>query len=449
MSKSIDPLSILREYTINNTPITLSDSDLQFSKTKLPLSTQTAWKSKIPGKYYTLGALWLFLKNRNSVLGDYIRETKNLGVEIVSQIAKTGILEYFTGKVENTGEIDEEMRASTLIYQKKHGGVRAQRVGGSGGSGGMSSGMSTGRDTIQGIQTHQPTESNKRENPYNSEEQKEQEPKIERPPPTHSKERAQEHQTRYEKQLHTRHSLLQSTQPLFGVLLLIPPSLLPRHQFKRKYPEDSQLANARLLGINTNILKKKRTRASLLEEILRAGYDLTKAGRPIIVVPTSPIKGGLCIYNAVEFLRDGEFLDPFVEKERVERGEKVLPPRVLFKHKVQGREVLFEVRDEVSAFTAHHWGRVVGVFVIGHQWQFKGWGGDTIVTLFLKYRGFFMKFHDTVAPKTVTSWNVHLLDVNRNYRHLDRSLQVQFWGELANFILRPRYREIQYNSRNK
>lgn len=58
---NIDPLELLREYSIGKKEVIKREGSLQFDQTKLELKTPTAWR-KNTGQYYTLGDLWLFLQ---------------------------------------------------------------------------------------------------------------------------------------------------------------------------------------------------------------------------------------------------------------------------------------------------------------------------------------------------------------------------------------------------
>ncbi|KAI9137276.1 RNA polymerase II accessory factor, partial [Paraphysoderma sedebokerense] len=50
-------------------------------------------------------------------------------------------------------------------------------------------------------------------------------------------------------------------------------------------------------------------------------------------------------------------------------------------------------------------------------------------------RGFYVKYHDAPPPTPVSFWNVHMLNVDRNKRHLDQPVVIQFWTELEKWVL--------------
>ena len=63
---------------------------------------------------------------------------------------------------------------------------------------------------------------------------------------------------------------------------------------------------------------------------------------------------------------------------------------------------MFEVYDSVTGFNKNHWKRVVAVFVMGPEWQFKDWPkSEGIVDILLKVRGYYLGFSELPIPETV------------------------------------------------
>jgi hypothetical protein len=117
-----------------------------------------------------------------------------------------------------------------------------------------------------------------------------------------------------------------------------------------------------------------------------------------------------------------------------------------FKRKVQGRDITFEIHDSVNKFSKHDWRRVVAIFVNGHNYEFKDWPkGETIVSILLKVKGFFLKYSDFSFPSNIMKWNVKKIDINRTRRHLDVSVQNDIWKIIEDFLLSPRYRETKFH----
>jgi hypothetical protein len=89
MSKTIDPLVILKDHLQNNKKIEKQGNYLLFSdEAKLKLDTPTACVPVASGRRYNIGSLWLFLKHRGTSVASYIRQCMELKVEQVSAMDK-------------------------------------------------------------------------------------------------------------------------------------------------------------------------------------------------------------------------------------------------------------------------------------------------------------------------------------------------------------------------
>ncbi len=118
-SKIIDPILLLRDYTMKEKKVRLDGEELAFGITKVPLSAPTAWKSGFSEKHYTMGALWFYLANRGEELRKYASEAMRLKIEIISQPDKEAVVDYFTGKTDRSESIDEDFRAQTMVTKYK------------------------------------------------------------------------------------------------------------------------------------------------------------------------------------------------------------------------------------------------------------------------------------------------------------------------------------------
>lgn len=75
--------------------------------------------------------------------------------------------------------------------------------------------------------------------------------------------------------------------------------------------------------------------------------------------------------------------------------------------------------------------RIVAVFALGQEWQFKGWKWKQPVEIFNSGKfillilvcGFSLKFTDEPPKSTVQSWKVEQLNVIFNIKNLDQSNQ--------------------------
>ncbi|XP_028114686.1 protein CDC73 homolog isoform X2 [Camellia sinensis] len=139
-------------------------------------------------------------------------------------------------------------------------------------------------------------------------------------------------------------------------------------------------------------------------------------GVPIILVP-SAFQTLITIYNVKEFLEDGVFIPTDVKVKQM-KGPK---PECVTVQKKFSRDRLvtaYEVRDKPSVLKAEDWDRVVAVFVLGKEWQFKDWPFKDHVEIFNKILGFFMRFEDdsVESAKNVKQWNVKIISSNSTCR---------------------------------
>jgi hypothetical protein len=89
MSKTIDPLIVLKDHIQNNKKIDKQGQYLIFSDdVKLKLDTPTACTQTMSNKQYTLGSLWFYLKNRTIPLATYIKECQKEKIDTISSMDK-------------------------------------------------------------------------------------------------------------------------------------------------------------------------------------------------------------------------------------------------------------------------------------------------------------------------------------------------------------------------
>jgi len=94
------------------------------------------------------------------------------------------------------------------------------------------------------------------------------------------------------------------------------------------------------------------------------------------------------------------------------------------------------VIDSTAKLTTSDWSRVVAVFVLGPEWQFKDWPWHKPVDIFLNVKGFHLKFDDQKVDANVKSWDVKVLNINKNKRYLDKTASLEFWQTLEPFIVK-------------
>ena len=172
---------------------------------------------------------------------------------------------------------------------------------------------------------------------------------------------------------------------------------------------------------------------------------------PIIIVPASS-SALLTLLNVSAFLGNGTFVD---SGSLAAKGE-IKPAKVVISRKLgtysigsgtsgaqtkaasgktgHGRSAEYLVIDNPSRLQSSDWERVVAVVALGKDWQFKGWRWNSPVDLFSHAMGVYVKWDNESTPLAVAKWNVKILDLSKNRRHLDATAAIQFWQHLDNFV---------------
>eukprot|EP00897_Mesotaenium_endlicherianum_P010886 jgi/Mesen1/9826/ME000007S09882 len=158
-------------------------------------------------------------------------------------------------------------------------------------------------------------------------------------------------------------------------------------------------------------------------------------GCPIILVP-SAAQTLVNMCNVKDFLELGQFV-PLEDASMAgaRKRESVEVQRVMGRS--AAKPVPFLVLDKPSTLKPKDWERVVAVFVLGKEWQFKDWpfkGGHT--EIFTKIMGVFLRYDDASVESAaaVRNWNVKIIAMSRHKRHQDRTAALQFWDHLDSFL---------------
>ncbi|XP_015921054.1 parafibromin [Parasteatoda tepidariorum] len=154
---------------------------------------------------------------------------------------------------------------------------------------------------------------------------------------------------------------------------------------------------------------------------------------PIIIIPAATTSL-ITMYNAKDLLQDLKYVDTNEKKmQGCKRENEVLIQR----RKEGGLSVPYRVIDNPSKLVDDEWDRVVAVFVQGPAWQFKGWPWNgNPVEIFTKIKAFHLKWIEMKLDANVGKWAVHVIELNRNKRHLDRANLLKFWEILDNYMIK-------------
>ena len=397
MFRIVDPLDYLRKAIQQNKNIIRDGEYLIFEDgVKLPLNAKTALISqsiskKDKDKHFTLGSLWLFLKFKDN-LKDYINEVTKQKIEFVENIDRDKILDYFMKNIDNTDILDNEIRSKTLItLGKKNKGENL--------------------DLFFHVKNN-PEENKKKEKYYNMIKQQE---------------------------------LKDKNLCIMDYIYSHQKKSLNRNALMK--PPENTLDFGHLISMTKKIftseggLKEQEEAKSFLDELIENNEGLGMS-KLIIVVPSTFTEGNLCDKNAKAFLHEGKYIN----LNQLEEGEKelLIDDDIVdnnFNYKIQGKDLMFEICSNVRKFNKSDWKRVVAVFVQGDDWEFSDWPrSENPSTILQKVKGYYMKYNNNPTNKNIKKWNVQTLEISRNKRHFDVSIQNKFWSSLSEFLSAPRKR---------
>ncbi|EDW80718.1 uncharacterized protein Dwil_GK11679 [Drosophila willistoni] len=151
---------------------------------------------------------------------------------------------------------------------------------------------------------------------------------------------------------------------------------------------------------------------------------------PIIIIPSANTSL-ITMLNVKDILQELRYLSTAEKKMAgCQRDTEVLLQR-----KRNNQTVSYRVIDNPIKLNQQDWQRVVAVFVMGPQWQFKGWPWDgNPVEIFSKICAFHLCFSELKLDANVERWSVTLLRLSQNKRHLDRAVLSKFWETLDRYM---------------
>ncbi|KAI3718012.1 hypothetical protein L1987_69989 [Smallanthus sonchifolius] len=395
----MDPLTALREMTIRNDldRIVRVGNEYRFgSSYSFPCTIETAYRSK-QGNLYTLETLVYFIKNVNIKHHDYIRNAGTQKIPAVTLLDRKPLIEYLQGRVSSTDAIE------FLPPQSQH-------------------------QNFENLEYRVGDYPNLNVVPSDDFDFDNQEPRVK----VSVNENPMDLIRAIERPLKDRETVLECRhRDFFSVLTAATKRDEERQRLESQQRKDGLVAKNRIdrgfgddLGLDGNPRPKLNLKGSKIGD-----------GVPIILVPSAS-QTLITIYNVKEFLEDGVFIPTDVKMKQM-KGPKPECVTVLKKFSSRDRVVTaYEVRDKPSVLKAEEWGRVVAVFVLGKEWQFKDWPFKDHVEIFNKILGFYMRFEDdsVESAKIVKQWNVKIISISKNKRHQDRAAALDVWDRLEEFV---------------
>eukprot|EP00033_Pygsuia_biforma_P001915 GCRY01002136.1.p1 GENE.GCRY01002136.1~~GCRY01002136.1.p1 ORF type:complete len:460 (-),score=80.91 GCRY01002136.1:47-1426(-) len=144
---------------------------------------------------------------------------------------------------------------------------------------------------------------------------------------------------------------------------------------------------------------------------------------PIIILPTA-VTSLITAYNIADFLENGHFV-PAAEKRKA--GKKPTTPFLITRTLSNGCKIQYQIVDNIKRLSRADWARVVSVFALGPAWQFKDWPNPDPVMVFSQVLGVHVKWADVKIDPNVSRYNIKVLEVSRQNRHLDKIVVYKFW----------------------
>ncbi|CAO3619525.1 unnamed protein product [Mucor fragilis] len=382
---TLDPLSLLREYTISNKPASLLDENgqpvstisdaktIQFNnddKTSFPRDAPTNFKktNAADNETYTLETLIFLVQNAQLDNSAYFKECRARGIEHVSIVDRRKILDYLTGKV------DQSPNVTSANKQEKRS--RGEAEGG------------------DGDVTMEDTSSIKKQKttPLKSDD---------------SIQLVKEVLAR-EREIMTRSSVLKGSKNFTNAINLARQLVLGKDVPPAGRSSGTQKpAQSGASGQKPSSSAVKPTTKSAA--IAAKGQKLSSKDKiPLIIVPAAPT-AKFTLYNIKQFLEDQAYVDSQVLREQgLKKPERVTVER----KKPNGQVVPYHIVDSVSQFKQTDWDRVCCVFVAGQLWQFKGWKWEKPVELFSNVKGFYPKWNSDQINAPASEWAVTEINVS-------------------------------------
>lgn len=414
----MDPLTVLREYTTRGEVERISrlpgspDEILFGDEYRFPCTIETAYRAK-QGGFYTLESLFFFINNSHLKHIDYLQQARAHRLQIVSLPDRKPLLDYLQGKISSSDAIQPVLKPAVEEYRPEDPGLFNKRLKAEAdGNGSLENQISAeghrGIDWIMLIRV-------------------------------------------LEKPLKDREALLECRNKNFQHVIAIankredekkgaekenlrtPNRGIKRPLEGKRFGKDLGIDIGGEFSIQKDGLKGNSRLSSALNACIKPNSSSVGEGVPIILVP-SAFQTLLNMYNVKEFLEDGVYYAPDAKVKEMPKK-----PECITIQRKSGRDrtgFTFEVRDKPSALSLNDWSRVVAVFVLGKEWQFKDWPFKDHAEIFNKILGFYIRFEDdsVESAKSVRQWNVKIISISKHKRHQDKPAAMEIWDKLDEYM---------------
>lgn len=384
-------LRALRAHLIAGKPVEADGDDLVFKDaagtelSRLPKHAPTAYHSKKLDKSYDLLSVWTCFNHAGLSFSDYVLRCREEKAAMVSTVDKKELVAYLKGDIETSAQILDKT--------------------------GKPLGSDARREKRPGKKNEREETPKKRrtEKEHRHKEHKEKSPEDAEADAVMKRIRDKEYVNR------DRTSVLDAHKTKFDNV--VKTLELVNAETKEKIEKASK---ASLLATTTARKEQLPLHRLVKEKIL---------GTPIIVVPAG-FSDLFTMLNARDFLEDGVYVSNMQKKSEGNRKQQSM----MITHEEDGHVYTFKVVDSVTRFREKDWRSVVGVIVSGQSWQFKGWKWKFPLEVFKKVCGVHIYNQGSQLNPDIKQWDVKVLMIHPDKRHLDKVAAKEFWRYLFAFI---------------
>eukprot|EP00039_Didymoeca_costata_P005484 m.81932 g.81932 ORF g.81932 m.81932 type:complete len:434 (-) comp12840_c1_seq2:584-1885(-) len=432
----MDALSCLRQATIDGTNVEVKDDRIIFGEHSALLSAKTNIKQD-DSSYYTIHAIWFFLKCKDDQFGRYLISARNAKIPTVPRTNKKTLLDYLTGKSDTCDILDASV---TLPAADKHADI-------------------VNSSTKPETETKEEPQAILEELGVDKVEELRKKRKAKAGlPEDEPQRRSSKHKIakiediiNREVSYEDRNSLLRGPKKFTGVLEMLKSGSDKKkdgkdREVKQKKPvsatydrynQPARRAEGEEFGINEvgNIVSQTDSQKS-------SSSKKKKSYTPIIIVPSTTKDDSICMYNVKKFLEEGDFLPV---SNFIKSGAPK-PTKVAVRKKRESGSVPYKIVDNTNGMTKDDWSKVVACFITGPEWELKRWpayleGGPPNV--FANMKGFYVCFEDQKLHDNINKWDVTVLKMSRIKPYVNQVNMRSFWEALDLFTFKRRAKDLR------
>ncbi|KAE9301215.1 hypothetical protein PF001_g14546 [Phytophthora fragariae] len=404
-SSPLAALRALRQHLIEGKPMAVDGEDLVFRDAvgaelrRLPKHSATAYHSKKLDKSYDLLAVFTCFQHEALSFSDYVLKCREEKAAMVSTVDKKELVAFLKGDIEASAQILDASGKPTHATKERKPAAGST----AGGSAKKRGAEDEARASAKKRKADSARHHHKHGESHKTPEELQAQAQMKR---IADKEYANR----------TRTTVLDAHKTKFDNVLKT--LELVNAETKEKIEKASK-ASARLATTTTR--KEQLPLHRLVKEKIQ--------GTPIIVVPAG-FSDLFTMLNARDFLEDGVYVSNMQKKAEGHRKQQSM----MITHEEDGHMYTFKVVDTVSRFRDKDWRSVVGVIVSGQSWQFKGWKWKFPLEVFKKVCGVHIYNQGSQLNPDIKQWDVKVLMIHPDKRHLDKVAAKEFWRYLFAFI---------------